>query len=776
VHHDDDNDRLIGRRVLRMEDAPLLRGQGRFIANLDLPGAAHVAFVRSSVAHGRVTGIDTGAAREAPGVLDVVTPFDVDLPALASPPTMHPAMVRPLLPRERVRYVGEPLVAVVATSLGAAVDAAELVVVDIDPLPVVADAGQALTDEILLHPDAGTNLSFDSRVELPEGFFDDCEVVVDAWLHNTRQAPVPLEPRVGAAQWGGPDGGELTVWASCQRAHPPRDLLCEVYGLDPATVRVIVPDVGGSFGAKHAGTPEELLLPLLARRCGRPVRFVESRTENLVSLNHGRAQHQHVRLGGTRDGRLLAFALHVVREAGAFPAIGSTTRMTRVLTPGCYDIERVHYTAVAPVTNTAPTGSFRGAGRPEAAAAIERAVEMYAAEIGVPADDVRRRNFVRRFPHENGMGVAYDSGDYDAALQRALDALDAGAVRAEQARRRAAGERVLLGVGVSSYVEIANPLGAGEYGRVELTADGRLRCYTGSSPHGQGTHTAFAMLAADETGLPLDAITVTHGDTASVPRGNGTGGSRSLQTGGSAVALAARTLVDRAREAAADLLEANVDDVVLDRSGGRFHVAGTPAVGCTWADVAAAGPAERFRVEHDFGPTRPTFPFGAHVAVVEVDTDTGGVRLARFVAVDDCGVIVNPLLVEGQVHGGIAAGVAQALYEEIRYDADANPLATNLADYACISAAELPMFESVEMVTPTDANPLGAKGVGESGTTGSVPAVQNAVLDAIAHLGVRHLDVPLTPEKVWRAIAQASEPACSPASSPNTAASSSPPA
>ncbi len=777
MHHDDDDARLLGRRVLRIEDEPLLRGQGRFIANLDLPGAAHVAFVRSTVAHGRITGIDTDAARRAPGVLDVVTPFDVDLPALPAPPTMHPAMVRPLLPRDRVRYVGEPLVAVVATSLGAAVDAAELVLVDIEPLPIVADAEQALTDAVLLHPDAGTNLSFDSRVELPDGFFDDCEVIVDAWLHNTRQAPVPLEPRVGAAQWGGPDGGELTVWASCQRAHPPRDLLCDVYGLDPSTVRVIVPDVGGSFGAKHAGTPEELLLPLLAKRCGRPVRFAESRTENLVSLNHGRAQRQHVRLGGTRDGRLLAFALHVVRDAGAFPAIGSTTRMTRVLTPGCYDIARVHYTAVAPVTNTAPTGSFRGAGRPEAAAAVERAVELFAAEIGLPADELRRRNFVRAFPHPNGMGVAYDSGDYDEALRRALDAVDVDALRAEQARRRAAGERLLLGVGLSSYVEIANPLGAGEYGRVELTDDGRLRCFTGSSPHGQGTHTAFAMLAADETGLPLEAVTVSHGDTASVPRGNGTGGSRSLQTGGSAVVLASRTLVERARSVAADLLEANVDDIVLDRAGGRFHVTGTPAVGCTWADVAAAAPPGLLRVEHDFGPTRPTFPFGAHVAVVEVDTDTGGVRLVRFVAVDDCGVVVNPLLVEGQVHGGIAAGVAQALYEEVRYDADANPLATNLADYACISAAELPLFEAVEMVTPTDANPLGAKGVGESGTTGSVPAVQNAVIDALAHLGVRHLDVPLTPEKVWRAIAQrASEPACSPASSPNTAASSSPPA
>ncbi len=746
-----DDTRLAGTRVLRIEDAPLLRGAGDFIAGLELAGALHVAFVRATVAHARIIDIDVDEARRAPGVVDVVAPADVELAPLPAPPTMHPAMVRPLLPRDRVRYVGEPIVAVVATSYAAAVDAAELVTVALDPLPVLVDAEDALRDEVLVHPEAGTNLSFDSRAPLPDDFFAGCEVVVEARLVNTRQAPVPLEGRVGAAQWGGPAGDELTVWASCQRSHPPRDLLCELYGLDPAKVRVIVPDVGGSFGAKHAGTPEELLLPLLAQRTGRPVRFVETRTENLVSLNHGRAQVQYVRLGGTRAGRLSAFALHVVRDAGAFPAIGSTTRMTRVLTPGCYDIARVAYSAVAPVTNTAPTGSFRGAGRPEAAAAIERAVELFAAEIGLPSDELRRRNFVGSFPHANGMGVEYDSGDYPEALRRALSAAGVDGLRAEQARRRAEGDPVQLGIGLSSYVEIANPLGSGEYARVELTADGRLRCLTGSSPHGQGTHTALAMLTSDETGIALAAITVVHGDTAVIPRGNGTGGSRSLQTGGSAMVLAARTLVEHARAAAAELLEAHVDDIVFDRSAGRFHVAGSPALHRSWADVASAVP-EPLRAEHDFGPTRPTFPFGTHVAVVEVDTETGAVQLRRFVAVDDCGVVVNPLLVEGQVHGGIAAGVAQALYEAVVYDEAGNPLATNLADYACIGATELPSFELVEMETPTTANPLGAKGVGESGTTGSVPAVQNAVLDALAPFGVRHLDVPLTPEKVWRAV------------------------
>lgn len=741
---------LLGTRVLRIEDLPLLTGRGQFIANLDLPDAAHVVFVRSSIARGRIVGIDTSASANAPGVLDVVTAADLDFAPLPAPASMNPSMVRPLLPRDAVRYVGEPLVAIVAETYAAAVDAAELVDIDYEPLTPVIDPEQALLDEILVDDGAGTNLSFGGRHELPEDFFDGCEVVVEARLLNNRQAPVPLEPRVGAASWNGDD---LTVWVSSQRAHPPKDLLCQVYGLDPARVRVVVPDVGGSFGAKHGGTPEELLLPLLARRSGRPVRFVETRTENLVSLNHGRAQVQYGRLGGTRDGKLVAFSLLVVRDAGAFPAIGSTTRMTRVLTPGCYDIAKVDYQAVAPLTNTAPTGSFRGAGRPEAAAAIERMVELFAAQIKQPAADVRRRNFVApdAFPHPNGMGVSYDSGAYAHAMDKAVENADLVALRAEQARRLRAGERRVLGVGMSSYVEIANPLGSGEYGSVEVDDVGRMLVRTGSSPHGQGLHTALAMLARDESGVALADIEVIHGDTALVPWGNGTGGSRSLQTGGSAVVLATRGLVEQARAHAAELFEANVDDVVLDRVQARFHVAGTPAVACSWADVArhAGG---MLRVEHEFGPTKPTFPFGTHVAVVDVDLDTGAVNLVRFIAVDDCGVIVNPMLVEGQVHGGIASGVAQALYEEIRYDGDGNPLTTNLADYGCISAAELPSFEVSDTVTPTTANPIGAKGVGESGTTGSVPAVQNAVVDALAHLGVRHIDLPLTAERVWRAI------------------------
>lgn len=740
---------LVGSPVLRIEDRPLLTGQSSYVADVRLPAAVHVAFVRSPVAHAVLHGIDVSAARSSPGVIDVVIASDLELAPLASPPTMHPDMWRPLLPGDRLRYVGEPVVAVVAESAALAADAVELVELDYEVIDAVVDPEVALRDEQLVLERAGTNLSFDSRRPVPEDFFDGCEVVVSARLVNNRMAPLPLEPRVGAAAW---DGDELTVWASCQRAHPTRELICRVHGLDPDRVRVVVPDVGGAFGAKHAGTPEELLLPLLARRAGRPVVFVESRTENLVNLNHGRGQIQYCRLGGSADGRLLAYEMFVIRDAGAFPAIGSTTRMTKVVAPGCYDIERVWYTSVAPLTNTAPTGSFRGAGRPEAATAIERMVDLFARLAGLPADEVRRRNFVDHsaFPHDNRVGALYDTGRYHDALDAVLAAAGFDELSAEQARRRSGDDEWLVGIGVSSYVEIANPLGSGEYAGIEVDSDGEVLVRTGSSPHGQGLHTALAALASDTLGVGLERISVVHGDTDLVPRGNGTGGSRSLQTGGAAVAAAARELVDRARPLAAELLEASRDDIVLDTAG-RFHVAGTPAVSCGWAEIAAAA-GGLLRAEHDFTPGGPTFPFGAHLAVVEVDRDTGAVRLVRFVAVDDCGTVVNPLLVAGQVHGGVAAGVAQALYEEVRYDANGTPLTATLADHGCIGAAELPMFELVAMATPTPHNPLGAKGIGESGTTGAVAAVQNAVVDALAHLGVDHLDLPITPERVWRAL------------------------
>jgi carbon-monoxide dehydrogenase large subunit len=426
---------------------------------------------------------------------------------------------------------------------------------------------------------------------------------------------------------------------------------------------------------------------------------------------------------------------------------------TRLMASGCYAIPSVDYSYTTVVTNTTPVGAFRGAGRPEAAAAIERMVDLFAAELGLDRVAVRRRNFIAAdaFPYATSTGASYDSGAYDDALQLALDGAGYDRLRDEQARRRLADDPCLLGIGVSSYVESSNPAAAAEFGALEVHADGRATIRTGSSPHGQGLGTAFRMVASDVTGIAIDNIDFVYGDTDLVPRGGGTGGSRSLQVGGSAVRLAAEQLVELARRRAADLLEANVDDVVLDRGSAEFHVAGAPSLARTWADIATSV-KDPLAAEVDFEPDGATFPFGAHVAVVEVDSYTGRVTLLRLVAVDDAGCVVNPLILDGQIHGGIASGVAQALVEEIRYAADGSPLTANFADYGIISAAELPSFELVPMQTPSPRNPLGVKGVGESGTVGATPAVQNAVVDALAHLGVRHLDLPLTSERVWRAL------------------------
>jgi carbon-monoxide dehydrogenase large subunit len=453
----------------------------------------------------------------------------------------------------------------------------------------------------------------------------------------------------------------------------------------------------------------------------------------------------------------------VLQDAGGYPAIGAVLPyLTRMMAAGVYDIARIECNTTSVVTNTTPVVAYRGAGRPEATAAIERAMDLFAAEIGMDPAEVRRRNLIAPFsePITTAIGTSYDCGDYVRALDLALSAAGYDELRAEQARRRAAGDVKALGIGVSVYVEVtAGPTAGGEFADVQVHADGSATVLTGASPHGQGHATSFAMIASEQTGIPMERITVLHGDTDVVARGEGTMGSRSLQLGGSAVYKASDEVVDQARSLAAEMLEASVDDVVLDKVDGQFHVQGTPSIAKTWSEVAteaaARHPGAGLKAAVDFTAASPTFPFGAHVAVVEVDTDTGQVTLERLVACDDAGRILNPLIVEGQRHGGLAQGAAQALMEEVRYDDSGNPVTANLADYAMISAAELPTFELVSMETPTTLNPLGAKGVGESGTIGSTPAVQSAVCDALSHLGVRHVDIPCTPEKVWRAIAAA---------------------
>ena len=525
---------------------------------------------------------------------------------------------------------------------------------------------------------------------------------------------------------------------------------------------MITPDVGGGFGAKNGLYPEDVLVAVLARRLGRPVRWAETRSESMLGLVHGRGQEITATIGGTRDGRVLGLRTHVVQDGGAYPSVGSILPIfAKNLASGPYDIPNVDVSTVSVATNTVPVGAYRGAGRPEAAHIIERMMDAFAAEIGRDPAEVRRLNFVapEAFPYTNASGTTMDSGNYPGALDTVLGNVDYDALRAEQARRRDDPNAKLLGLGWSAYIEITNPVTSPDFGSIEVRPDGSALVLTGVSPHGQGHYTVFAQIAGDTTGIPFDQIEVRHGDTDLVARGNGTGGSRSLQIGGSAVMQAGEALIERAKDIAADLLEANRDDIVLDTTAGTFAVAGTPAVSTTWAEVASAAVADDaapFVGEADFQPEGSAFPFGAQLSIVEVDRETGAVTPLRHLCCDDCGIMANPMLVAGQVHGGVASGIAQALMEEFVYDEDGNPKTGNLADYGMVSAAELPSFERFAQETPSPLNPLGAKGIGESGTIGATPAVQNAVVDALSHLGVRHVDIPVTSERVWSAIRTAS--------------------
>jgi carbon-monoxide dehydrogenase large subunit len=748
---------LVGTPVVRTEDPALLTGAGRFVADVDLEGVLSVGYVTSTVASARLTGIDVADARSATGVVAVVTGADVPVGPIPPMARSWPAeMARPVLATDVVRFVGEPIVAIVGESAAAVADALELVVVDYDPLTPVVRPDDAVEDAVLLFDGTTTNVVTTGKGGAEELPWDECEVVVEETFRNQRVAPCPLETRVAAAEWSA--DGRLHFHASCQGAHPVRQQLAKLYGLDESQVRVVTRDVGGSFGAKARAYPEELLLPHLARLTGRPVRWVPPRSTDMVGLGHSRAQRQQVRIGGRRDGTLLCLSADLLADCGAYPLMGALMVMgTGTLLPGPYRIPHVSWTSRAVVTNTTPIVAYRGAGRPESSALIDRAVDLFAAEIGMDAAEVRRKNLLRadELPWDSPTGITYDSGDYPRALAMALEAVDYDALRAEQARRRASGELRLLGIGTSVFIDRTAGAPGGEYGSCELLPDGRVRVLTGSSPYGQGHHTSWAMLVADRTGIPLDRIEVVHGDTDVVPRGSITGGSRSAQIAGTAVAQATEAMVAEARARAADLLEAGVGDVVLDVSIGRFHVVGAPGASSVgWAEVASSlGDDGRsaLRCEADFETPGASFPFGAYVAVVEVDRETGHVSIERMVTVDDAGTIINPMLALGQVHGGLAQGLAQGLFEEFLYDDDGNPLTSTLADYSFPSAADLPSFECRLTETPTPHNPLGAKGIGESGTIGAPPAVQNAVIDALSHLGVRHLDLPVTAQRVWQA-------------------------
>ena len=728
--------------VKRREDPRLVTGAGRYTDDVQPPGCLHAVFVRSPHAHARITGLDVSGSLRLPGVVGVFQASDIKFESETA---------RPRLCGEEVKFVGDAIAVAVAATRGEAVDAAAAVVVDYEILPTLVDTTVALeAGATLIHPDKGDNLAFEFDLG-EDGALEGADVVVRSRFVNQRLAAVPIEANCAVAE---PDGeGGIRMWTSTQVPFGVRGAVADSLGLPEAKVRVIAGDVGGAFGAKLMTYPEQSVIAALAKKLDCAVRWFEYRTENMVAMTHGRGHVQNVALGATADGKLVGLEADVIADAGAYAGLSPPQLvLTALLASSVYVIPRIRWRGSCVYTNTAVMSAYRGAGRPEAIALVERAMDMLAAELGMDPAELRRGNLISGpFPYTTVTGLTYDTGDYARSLDLALEAAGYVSLRSEQRARRERGDRVQLGIGLCTYVEMTAVLNTTEFGEARAEPDGSIVISVGTSASGQGHETAYAQLASGLLGVPMNLVRVVQSDTGTVARGSGTSGSRSLQLGGSAVHGACVALIEKARMEAARRLEASAEDVVR-MPDGRFGVTGVPATALGWGDLAAEA---TLVAEFDFEQDDQTFPFGCHVAVVEVDVETGEARLVRHIAVDDCGTVLNRMLVEGQIHGGVAQGVAQALYEEFVYDGEGNPLTTSLVDYAIPTIGEIPQIETVHMETPTPLNPLGAKGIGESGTIGSTPAVQNAVVDAVSHLGVRHIDMPLHPMRVWEAIQKA---------------------
>jgi carbon-monoxide dehydrogenase large subunit len=751
---------ILGHAVRRREDPRLITGTGRYVDDIQPERCLHVAFVRSTLAHAELRSIDVEAATAAPGVVAVLTAADLGLPARVGFAMVPAVLARPPLAVGHVRFVGEPVALVVAESAAEAVDAAQLVGLDLEPLEAVVDADAARhAGSALLFPAHASNVANHIAPRVDSDVLAGADVTIRGRFVNQRLAPVPMEAEAILVV---PEAGRLLVWATSQTPFGLRAELASSLGMAPAEIRVVVGDMGGGFGAKAGARSELIVVAAAARKLGRPVKWIETRSENMVGMTHGRGQVQEVELGATRDGRLVGLRARVVADIGAYPGIAMILPfLTGQMSSGVYAIPAIEYEADCVVTNTTPLGAYRGAGRPEAAAMIERAMDMLAVELGIDPADLRRRNLIAAdtFPHTTAGGATYDSGEYETALDKLLEISAYRELRAEQAKRRQGGDRVQLGIGLSVYVEVTAAGIGPEWGAVRIEMDGTATVRCGTTSFGQGHETSLAQIAAEQLGLPLDSVLVIQSDTDAVERGRGTVGSRSMQHGGSAVHQAARAVRHKARDLASHLLEASPEDIVF--IGGTVGVAGVPERALSWAALAAAasdrknlpeGMEPGLAADGDFAGDG-SYPFGAHCAVVEVDLETGDARLVRFFAVDDCGRVINPLLAEGQVHGGIAQGIGQAMLEEVIFDDQGTPRTASLVDYLIPSIGEVPDVVTATTETPSPNNPLGAKGIGESGTIGSTPAIQNAVVDALSHLGVRHIDMPLTPERVWAALA-----------------------
>ncbi len=771
----------VGTSVPRKEDPELLTGQARYVDDLTVPGMVWMALVRSPYAHARIASVDVSGALAAEGVVAAYSGEDLAGDIAAGLPCAWPVTEDINLPthwpvaRDKARYAGDAVAVVVAESRAIAKDAAELVQVEYEPLTAVTDVGQALAgDAPLVHDEFGTNRCYEWKLSSGdvEQAFADAEVTVSERYRQNRLIPTAIEPR-GVLVQPVPAQGEYTVWSATQIPHILRVLLAMTLGIPEAKLRVIAPDVGGGFGSKLNVYAEEQLAVALARKLGLPVKWVEERTENYQATIHGRDVIQEIELAATAEGKITAVRTRLTAAMGAYlqlvtpgiPLLGAW------LYGGCYDLEAYDFVCTGVFTHTTPTDAYRGAGRPEATYAIERAVDALARRLGKDPAELRRQNFIREFPATIAAGLTIDSGDYDAALDRALDLAGYDELRADQVARRARGEAKQLGIGLSTYVEMCGlapsrilhalryAAGGWDSATIRCLPTGAVQVLTGTSPHGQGHVTTWSQIVADRLGVAVDAVEVLHGDTAIVPLGMDTYGSRSLAVGGVALYHAADKVIDKARTIVAHQLEAAEED--LEFAEGRFSVKGSPDRGMSIPDAALAawtahnlpdGLEPGLEATHVYDPPNFSWPSGAHVAVVQVDTETGAVDLVRYVAVDDLGTVINPMIVDGQVHGGIAQGVAQALFEEAVYDEDGNLVTGNLASYLVPSAAELPSFELDRTETPSPTNPLGVKGVGETGAIASPAAVMNAVVDALQPYGVADVAMPATPERVWRAI------------------------
>ena len=800
--------KYVGQRVKRTEDPRLIQGLGHYVDDIKLPDTLHVAFLRSMYAHAKIKSIDTSEASHAPGVVAVYTGKDVaskvgPVPCAAALPDLKVPDYR-VLATDHVVFVGQPIAVVVATDRYAARDAIDLIMIDYEELPAVVDVEEAAKGGPLVYEEYGDNIAY--KLTAGEGDIEaalkSSDRVVTQRIVHQRLAPIAMEGRGVLARYY-PGEQELTIWSSTQIPHLLRTQLAIMIGMPENKLRVITPEVGGGFGSKLNVYAEEALLGWISMQLGKPVKWIESRRENIQATIHGRGQVGYVEIGCKNDGTITGLRYNVFADLGAYhqlltPAIPT---LTGLMLSGAYKIPAIQMNVTGVFTNKMATDAYRGAGRPEATYVVERAVDLVAAELGMDTVDVRRKNFPasNEFPFKTATGLFYDSGDYEAALNKALAMADYKSLREEQKKAREQGR--LMGIGISTYVEIcalgpsqAMPAGGWESATVRIEPTGGVTILTGASPHGQGQETSFAQIAADELGVDLNAVTVIHGDTSIVQYGIGTFGSRATAVGGTAVFIAIEKLKEKATNIAAHMMKTDASNVVFkegrftkqaakaasagagakpepepnvpvgEAPAGALPDADADGKGVTIQDIALAAHIARdippgsepgLSATYFFEPTNFTFPFGTHIAVVEVDRETGDIKFMRYVAVDDCGKVINPMLVDGQVQGGIVQALGQAMYEEIVYDDQGQLVTGTLMDYAIPKAAMVPWMDLDRTETPSPVNPMGVKGVGEAGTIGATPAIVGAIVDALAPFGVRHLDMPIKPETVWRIISKA---------------------